>query len=222
VIGLEPSCLAVFRDELVNLLPGDADAKRLSAQSYVLSEFLVSHAPDFTPPRLERAALVQPHCHHHSVMGFDAEKELLAAMGVDADVPDAGCCGMAGSFGYEAGERYRVSKLAGERKLLPAIREADPRTLIVADGFSCRGQIRSGTDRRPLHLAQVLRLAIREGRLGPAVSPPENALAAGGSDGDGGPSEKSRREKALRIGAGLAAAGAAAAVGASAVRRARA
>ena len=186
VVGLEPSCLAVFRDELPNMLPHDTDARRLSGQSYTLAEFLRAKAPDFTPPRLERTALVQPHCHHHAVMGFAADRELLAAMGTDADTPDAGCCGMAGSFGYEAGERYRVSRAAGERKLLPAVRAADKSTLIVADGFSCRGQITAGTDRRPLHLAQVLRLAIREGRLGPAQSPPETALTAAGEPGGGG------------------------------------
>jgi Fe-S oxidoreductase len=175
VIGLEPSCLAVFRDELVNMLPGDVDAQRLKAQSYVLSELLTSQAPDFTAPRLTRKALVQPHCHHHAVIGFDAETRLLAAMGIDAEVPDTGCCGMAGSFGYEAGERYRVSMAAGERKLLPAVRDADPATLIVADGFSCRGQIAAGTSRRGLHLAQVMQMAIRDGQLGPSASPPETA-----------------------------------------------
>jgi hypothetical protein len=222
VIGLEPSCLAVFRDELVNMLPGNVDAQRLSSQSYVLSEFLTRHAPGFTPPRLRREALVQPHCHHHSVMGFDPEKKLLAAMGLNARVPDAGCCGMAGSFGYEAGERYRVSMGAGERKLLPAVRDAAASTLIVADGFSCRGQIAAGTDRRALHLAQVLQLAISEGRLGPAAAPPEAAVPAGTAS----PSENGHAgKKALRVGAGIAAAGAAAVAAASAaaaIRKARA
>jgi FAD/FMN-containing dehydrogenase/Fe-S oxidoreductase len=180
VIGLEPSCLAVFRDELVNMLPGNLDARRLAAQSYVLSEFLADHAPGWDPPRLHRKALVQPHCHHHAVMGFDAETRLLKSMGLDAEIPDAGCCGMAGSFGYEAGERYRVSMAAGERKLLPAIRDAEPGTLIIADGFSCRGQIKAGTNRRGLHLAQVLHLAFAEGQLGPPASPPERTLPLGG------------------------------------------
>jgi Fe-S oxidoreductase len=110
-------------------------------------------------------------------MGFDAENRLLEAMGLDIETPGAGCCGMAGSFGYEAGERYRVSMAAGERKLLPAIRDAEPDTLIIADGFSCRGQIKAGTQRRGLHLAQVLQLAVTEGRLGPATSPPESSYA---------------------------------------------
>ena len=212
VIGLEPSCLAVFRDELVNMLPGDVDAQRLKAQSYVLAEFLTSRAPGFTPPRLDRKALVQPHCHHHAVIGFDAEKELLAAMGVEADVPDAGCCGMAGSFGYEAGERYRVSMAAGERKLLPAVRDAADSTLIVADGFSCRGQIKAGTQRRGLHLAQVMQLAIRAGREGPITSPPEAAHPTGNGDHAG---------KRVLIGIGVGGAAAAAgAIAAAAARRA--
>ena len=214
VIGLEPSCLAVFRDELVNMLPGNLDAQRLKAQSYVLSEFLSQRVPGYQPPRLRRKALVQPHCHHHSVLGFDAEKNLLATMGIDAELPDTGCCGMAGSFGYEAGQRYQVSMAAGERKLLPAVRDADPGTLIMADGFSCRGQIRSATPRRGLHLAQVLQMAIRAGELGPASNPPELAqpdLAAGNP-----PATNHLPGKAL-AGVGAVAAGAAIAV---AVRRA--
>jgi Fe-S oxidoreductase len=166
VVGLEPSCLAVFRDELINLFPHDADAQRLHDQSFALSEFLKDRVDGWPLPRLDRAALVQPHCHHQSVLGFDAEQDVLAAMGVRVEMAEAGCCGMAGSFGYEAGERYEVSKAAGERALLPKIRAADPRTLILADGFSCRSQISGGTDRTGLHLAQVLAMAIRDGQLG--------------------------------------------------------
>jgi Fe-S oxidoreductase len=166
VIGLEPSCLTVFRDELINMFPQDADAQRLHAQSFVLSEFLTHHAADWPVPRLHRRALVQPHCHHHSVIGFDDEQTLLEGMGLDIELPDAGCCGMAGSFGYEAGERYELSIAAGERVLLPKVRAAAADTLILADGFSCRGQIESGTDRSALHLAQVLAMAIHDGQLG--------------------------------------------------------
>ena len=129
-------------------------------------------------------------------------------MGLDLEMPDTGCCGMAGSFGYEAGERYRVSIAAGERKLLPAIRDAAADTLILADGFSCRGQIKSGTDRHGLHLAQVLQLAFTEGQLGPAASPPETVYA-----GDGRQSRHRHVRRnvlasagALAAGAGLAAA----------------
>jgi Fe-S oxidoreductase/FAD/FMN-containing dehydrogenase len=166
VVGLEPSCLAVFRDELINMFPHDVDAQRLHGQSFVLSEFLTQRAHDWPIPRLDRKALVQPHCHHQAVMGFDAEQQVLESMGLDVEIPDSGCCGMAGSFGYEAGEHYNVSIAAGERVLLPGVREADDDTLIVADGFSCRGQIGSGTDRTGLHLAQVLAMAIHEGQLG--------------------------------------------------------
>ncbi|HET7531019.1 MAG TPA: heterodisulfide reductase-related iron-sulfur binding cluster, partial [Mycobacteriales bacterium] len=172
VVGMEPSCLAVFRDELVNLFPDDADAQRLAAQSVVLSEFLTSRAPGLDLPQLDRKALVQGHCHHRSVMGFDDEEQILVGLGLDLELPDSGCCGMAGSFGYEAGERYDVSVAAGERVLLPAIRDSSPDTLVVADGFSCRSQIKGGTDRRPMHLAQVIALAYRGRRPTPVQPAP--------------------------------------------------
>ncbi|HEU5007113.1 MAG TPA: FAD-linked oxidase C-terminal domain-containing protein [Jatrophihabitantaceae bacterium] len=170
VVGLEPSCLTVFRDELTNLFPEDGDAQRLHAQSFVLSEFLDQRASEWPLPRLHRKALVQPHCHHHSVLGFDTEQHLLERMGLDVELAEAGCCGMAGSFGYEAGERYEVSKAAGERALLPKVRSAGGDTLVLADGFSCRSQIVSGSDREGLHLAQVIAMAIRAGQDGRRAS----------------------------------------------------
>jgi len=88
---------------------------------------------------------------------------VLDRLGLDWELIDSGCCGLAGSFGYEAGEKYEVSMKAGEQVLLPAVREAPKHALIVTDGFSCRSQIKHGTDRQALHLAQVLQLAIREG-----------------------------------------------------------
>jgi Fe-S oxidoreductase len=161
VIGMEPSCLAVFRDELPNLFPDDEDAKRLSRQSVLLSEFLQQRR--WEPPQLSgRKAVVQGHCHHKAVIGFDADQKLLQQLGVDAEVLDSGCCGLAGSFGFEAGEKYEVSMRAGERVLFPKVREAAPDTLIVADGFSCRTQIEHGTRRKALHLAEVIHLALRE------------------------------------------------------------
>jgi Fe-S oxidoreductase len=175
VVGLEPSCVAVFRDELTNLLPSDADAQRLHSQSFVFAEFLTKHAQEWPVPRLQRSALVQPHCHQHAVIGFDEENQLLESMGLDVELADSGCCGMAGSFGYEAGERYQVSVAAGERALLPKVRALPDDTLVLADGFSCRSQISSGTSREGLHLAQVLALAIREGQLGPARNKSANA-----------------------------------------------
>ncbi len=157
IIGLEPSCLAAFRDELVNLYPQDLDARRLAGQSVTLADFLTEAG--YQPPRLDARALVQVHCHQGAVLGYDKERKLLEGMGLDIEVPDSGCCGMAGSFGYESGERYRVSQDCGERVILPAVRAAEPSTLIIADGFSCREQIAQGSTRRPLHLAQVLQLA---------------------------------------------------------------
>ncbi|MDP8929391.1 MAG: FAD-binding oxidoreductase [Actinomycetota bacterium] len=168
LVGLEPSCVAVFRDELPNLLPHDHDARRLAAQTYLFSEFLTRELSDVELPTLRRRALVQGHCHHKAVMGFDAEQAVLDRLGLDAEVLDSGCCGMAGSFGYEAGDRFDVSVKAGERVLAPAVRRADADTLILADGFSCRGQIHQLTGRWPLHVAEVVRLAQRDGRPAPA------------------------------------------------------
>jgi FAD/FMN-containing dehydrogenase/Fe-S oxidoreductase len=162
VVGLEPSCVAAFRDELVNLYPMDEDARRLSASTFILSEFLAEHAPDFRPPTLRRKAIVQKHCHHDHVMTFKDENEVLQKLGLDFEVMNWGCCGMAGSFGFEA-EHYDVSVAVGERGLLPAVRGADDDTLIIADGFSCREQIAQCTDRQALHLAEVIQLALEGG-----------------------------------------------------------
>jgi Fe-S oxidoreductase len=173
VVGIEPSCLAVFRDELPNLFPDDADARRLSQQAFLLSEFLVRQRWD--GPTLRRRAVVQGHCHHKSVIGFDAEEEVLRRVGLDAEVLDSGCCGMAGSFGFESGQKYEVGRRAGDRVLLPRVREVDDDVLIVADGFSCRTMIEQETDRRALHLSQVIRMAMEEGPGGPPGRPEDHA-----------------------------------------------
>ncbi|HEU5439032.1 MAG TPA: heterodisulfide reductase-related iron-sulfur binding cluster, partial [Ktedonobacterales bacterium] len=161
VVGLEPSCVAVFRDELLQLFPQDADAQRLSAQTFLLSEYLTRVG--YTPPKLQGAAraVVHGHCHHKAVLGMGAEERLLRALGLDYTLLDSGCCGMAGAFGFER-DHYDVSIACGERVLLPAVRAADAETLIVSDGFSCREQIAQTTDRRALHLAEVLRAAHRQ------------------------------------------------------------
>src|SRR6185437_15545415 len=99
----------------------------------------------YQPPRLRRKAVVHGHCHHKSVLGMAPDMQLLDALGLDYDALDSGCCGMAGSFGFEAGERYEVSQKCGERVLLPAVRQAAASTLVIADGFSFREQIRQGT-----------------------------------------------------------------------------
>jgi FAD/FMN-containing dehydrogenase/Fe-S oxidoreductase len=163
IVGLEPSCVAVFRDELRNLFPADEDARLLSEQTYLFSEFLEKFAKGFRPPKLDRRAIVQRHCHHQAVMGFDADSAWLAKLGIDAEVLDSGCCGMAGAFGFEK-EHYEVSMACGERVLLPRVREAPEDTLIVADGFSCREQILQGTGRRAHHLVELIEMAITRER----------------------------------------------------------
>lgn len=163
VVCLEPSCCSVFRDELVNLFPQDEDAKRLCSQTYLLSEFLEKKVEGYQPPRLVRKALVHGHCHHKAIMRMTEEEDVLDKMGLDFEILDSGCCGMAGAFGFERGEHYEVSMKCGERVLLPRVRQASEDTLIVADGFSCREQIRQATNRQALHLADVLRMAIARG-----------------------------------------------------------
>ena len=175
VVGLEPSCVATFRDELCELFPHDEDAKRLHEQTYLLSEFLVERANGWKPPRLSRKAVVHGHCHHKSVLGFDDEKKLLDEMGIEAEILDSGCCGMAGSFGFEK-EKYDVSMKVGERKLLPKARQCPPATLLIADGFSCREQVEQGAGKVPLHIAQVVQLAVREKKGAPLVRSRRRAI----------------------------------------------
>jgi FAD/FMN-containing dehydrogenase/Fe-S oxidoreductase len=160
VVTLEPSCGAVFRDELVEMLPDDEDAKRLSRLTVSVAELLARERPDWELPKLDRKALLHLHCHQRATSDTDCDIAVLGRLGLDVEVLDAGCCGLAGSFGYQAGEPYEVSMKAGERVLLPAVREADPDTLVVTDGFSCRSQIEHGAGRRSRHIAEVLDLAL--------------------------------------------------------------
>ncbi len=171
MVGLEPSCVSVFRDEMVNLFPDDVRARRLQQQTYLLSEFLDEQGWEM--PRLLRQAVVHGHCHHKAVLRMEAEQSLMKKLGLDVSEPDPGCCGMAGSFGFEKGDRYQVSMAVGERKLIPAVHDADKQALVVADGFSCREQIAQATDRQALHLAQVIKMAIDEGPAGPHGAYPE-------------------------------------------------
>ena len=173
VVGLEPSCVAVFRDELVNLFPHDDRAKALSRQTFLLSEFLENHARNFVFPRLNRKALLHGHCHHKSLMKMTAEESVLRRLGIDFQSPAPGCCGMAGSFGFER-EKYDISMAIGELELLPAVRRAPADWLIVADGFSCREQIAQGTPRHAMHLAEVLQMALT-GETPTAEPYPESA-----------------------------------------------
>ena len=125
----------------------------------MLSDFLAHKAPDLSWTPLNRKALVHGHCHHKTVLGFDAEMNLLNQLGLDIDAPDTGCCGMAGSFGFEA-RKYEVSMRCGERALLPAVRSTAPDGLVIADGYSCREQIAQSTGHRVHHLAEVLQMAL--------------------------------------------------------------
>jgi len=160
LVVLEPSCAAVFRDELLNLFPRDDRARALSEQTFLLSEFLERKAKHFDLPRLGGQALVHGHCHHKSIMKMSDEEAVLRKMGIDFQTPAPGCCGMAGAFGFER-DKYETSIAIGELELLPAVRKAAPSCFIIADGFSCREQIAQCTDRHALHLAEVIQIALK-------------------------------------------------------------
>jgi FAD/FMN-containing dehydrogenase/Fe-S oxidoreductase len=175
IVVLEPSCCSVFRDEMPALMPDRAEATKLKEQTLLLSELLAKY-PTLALPKLARRAVVQGHCHHKAIMRFDAEKSVLSAMQLELQLLDSGCCGLAGSFGFES-DKYEISQACGERALLPKLREQRQDTLILADGFSCRTQIEQGTGRRALHLAEALELALQHGPAGtPPGAPPEAAL----------------------------------------------
>ena len=126
VVGLEPSCVSVFRDELNRLFPYDEDAQRLSKNAMTISEFLVEHS-QFEFPKLNRKAIVHGHCHDKAVMKMKCEAELYKSIGLEFEILDSGCCGMAGSFGFEI-EHYEISVKCGERILLPRVRETPQET----------------------------------------------------------------------------------------------
>jgi FAD/FMN-containing dehydrogenase/Fe-S oxidoreductase len=172
IIGLEPSCISVFRDELLNLFPRDERAQKLARQTFLLGEFLEQRLGRTSAPlpQLNRKALLHGHCHHKSIMKMSAEESLLRRIGVDFTTPAPGCCGMAGSFGFER-DKYAVSAAIGELELLPAVRNAPKDWLIIADGFSCREQIAQGTNRHALHLAEVLQMALNPLETQPAPYP---------------------------------------------------
>ncbi len=160
IVGLEPSCTAVFRSDAPELLPGDPDVKRVAQQTVTLAELLTRHTPGWSPPNLGGAfpkAIVQVHCHQHAVLGWEADQELLSDCGIAAQRLDSGCCGLAGNFGFQPGHGD-VSRACAERAMLPAIRRADPATEVLADGFSCRTQIEQldSGGRRARHLAELL------------------------------------------------------------------
>lgn len=157
---------------LFGLMPRDPDAARLRDQSSMLAEWVRKNARGQLP-RLERTALVQAHCHHQSILGIEQEQKLLRDIGLSITPVDSGCCGLAGSFGYERAH-HDVATACAERKLAPAVRSAPGDQLVISDGFSCRTQIAHHTDRRALHTAEVLQMAIQQGPLGPLAGRPED------------------------------------------------
>jgi len=211
IVGMEPSCLATFKDELVKLLPHDDDAKRLSQSVYHFAEFFEEFGLD--APRLDRKAFVWGHCHHKATGGIEPELKLLERMGVETETLKAGCCGLAGSWGFES-DHYDVSMAAGEQGLLPKVRELPDDELVVANGFSCKTQIAQGdTGRRALHVAQVMKLAREHGASGPAGPKPERLYYERRP-------QPSTARRVLRVGAVVAAGATLAAGTAAAVRRA--
>lgn len=155
IVVLEPSCATVFRDELLNLFPENEWAQKLASQVVLLSEFLEKHATSISLPQLAVQALVHGHCHQKSIMKMTSEEAVLRRLGLQYETPAAGCCGMAGAFGFEKAT-CDVSLAIGELELLPAVRNTPTETLIIANGFSCREQIEQCTGRRTLHLSEVI------------------------------------------------------------------
>jgi Fe-S oxidoreductase len=164
VIGLEPSCLLTFRDEMPALIKSDV-ARRLADQAMLFEEFLAreAEAGRFKPALREIAprALLHGHCHQKSFGAMSAVEQVLRLIpGLSVEPIESSCCGMAGSFGYSA-DTIDVSLAMGELSLLPAVRKAAADAIIVADGTSCRHQIKDGTGRESLHVARILEMSLR-------------------------------------------------------------
>jgi Fe-S oxidoreductase len=173
IIVLEPSCWSVLRDEINELLPERPEAHRLMENTFLLGEFLDKKVDGEKLPRLYMKAVLHGHCHHKAIIKkAEEEVTVLKHMGMDVQELNSGCCGMAGSFGFEA-DKYDVSVAVGEHTLLPAVRKTGLSNVIVADGFSCREQISQLTNRHALHLAEVMQLAIENGHAGTGGILPE-------------------------------------------------
>jgi Fe-S oxidoreductase len=155
VVVPEPSCLAVFRDELPDLLADDPRAAALASLARSLPEHLVAIGADIPRHPEPGPAVVQPHCHQRAIRAVAPDQVVLRAMGFDVTVLDVGCCGLAGSFGYRA-EHAAISKQIAEQGVLPALADATSDAVVVADGFSCATQIRQLAGRRTRHLAELL------------------------------------------------------------------
>jgi len=153
VVGLEPGCLSVFKDELLKQFPDDGRARKLASQTYLFSEFICK--ANIQWPKLESRLVLHGHCHQKAVFGMAGDIALLGNMGADFTVLESGCCGMAGSFGFDR-KHYQISQSVGESVLFPAIRAADEDAIVVTNGFSCREQIQDGTGRRVMHIAELV------------------------------------------------------------------
>jgi Fe-S oxidoreductase len=165
IVGLEPSCLLSMRDEYFSLLPDDPRVKLVAEHCYTFEEFIAQLA-DAGELNLNFAAapgpvLLHGHCHQKALVGTGPSKRILELPGYTVSEVDSGCCGMAGSFGYEA-EHYEISRAMAERRLWPAVRQQDQQTIIAAAGVSCRQQIKHGTGRQALHPAEILRAALQK------------------------------------------------------------
>jgi FAD/FMN-containing dehydrogenase/Fe-S oxidoreductase len=156
LVGLEPGCMSVFKDELLKMFPDDPRAKVLSDNAFLLGDFL--NVSGYRPPELDAEVIVHAHCHQKSLFGVTGEKAILAAMGVRATWLDSGCCGMAGSFGFDP-RHEEISANVGELVLLPAVRRAPKQAFILTNGFSCREQIHQKTGRQVVHFAELLKIA---------------------------------------------------------------
>ncbi|MFD7702702.1 FAD-binding and (Fe-S)-binding domain-containing protein [Streptomyces caelestis] len=161
LVVLEPSCAAALRTDAPELLHDDPRAARLAARVLTFAETLERHAPDWTPPVLDRPVTGQTHCHQHAVLGEDPDRRLRAAAGLTGEL-SGGCCGLAGNFGFEKGH-YEVSAACAEDRLLPSVREAPDEAVVLADGFSCRTQLEQLAGVRGRHLAEVLAAALDQG-----------------------------------------------------------
>jgi FAD/FMN-containing dehydrogenase/Fe-S oxidoreductase len=162
IVGLEPGCVSVFRDEMLSLFSENEKIKQLHNRIYLLSEYL-SKRKDLELPKLQRKAIVHPHCHQKSMTEMKSEEEVLERLGLDFEILDSGCCGMAGAFGFE-NAHYDLSMRCGERILFPSVRGISDETLLLTNGFSCREQILQGTGKRALHLGEVLQMACLQTR----------------------------------------------------------
>lgn len=153
IVGIEPSCVAVFRDDAEELLPGEL-ATLVAKNTFTLAEFL-QQEPTWKPPSLEGVEIVaQPHCHQAAVVGYEADESLLRQAGAQVDRV-GGCCGLAGNFGMERGH-YETSVAVAEHSLLPKVREAGTDSVVLADGFSCRTQLEDLEGTKALHMAELL------------------------------------------------------------------